>query len=744
MKKIFLFLLIAISSTTVFAQSSRWRLLLPVPTFDVAVNPHNINTIFVGGEGNLVYRSFDAGQTWDTIVIFARMQSSRLNNVIILPNDTNIVLVGGLNFGNIVRSTDFGKTWQVVLSKEWAIDLNGKAMLYKPDEPNIIYAGDFKWGVIYRSSDNGATWDSLTKIPTEICSIGIREDSTNVILAGSIYGQIFVSQDTGHTWVLCDSLRVPKHLQQDVEITRIEFSQRDPRVGYAVVTYLFAENKGNGGLHRSTDGGYNWDIIAFPDTSIWALAVKSRGDKDEIFIGGYTEDFWTLDTNLVAGVGVVRISTDGGETWLNFDDKIDWVIYDLGANSDLYVQQAIGDTVFAAGDNGIFRVSFNGGNTFSNQITDYKNNFRGLYFLDRLNGYLCGFGGLLLRTTNGGFAWSKIDIPTTNDLYGIVFLDPLNGFVVGEKSTILRTTDGGKTWLDLGIDYACDFYGIKVKQNVVLIYGSKGTILVSMDRGQNWTKVNTGIDETIAGIDILPNGEVYIVTSNGNLYYTINLQPLQLLLSDEALRFTYIKFIDDSVGFITTNKGYFYQTIDGGKNWNKVRTITLRGMNHIASKGDTVFFCGKYATIIRSTNKGTEWSVRTGGSGPRANVWRAYYYENQGKEQLFMATEAGLFVLDYPLSSSDLVRGNDDDFKVFVLPGRQTLFFSYKLDSQTSEKIILNIYNILGQRITSETIYSSSKVFQDFLNLPKPLTSGVYLIQIIENNKSKIRKFVID
>ncbi|MFN3307400.1 MAG: WD40/YVTN/BNR-like repeat-containing protein, partial [Candidatus Kapaibacteriota bacterium] len=193
MKKAYFLMILIFLSQFLYAESSRWRLLLPVPTYDVAVNPHNINSIFVGGEGNLLYRSFDAGQTWDTIIIFAKMQSSRLNNVIILPNDTNIVLVGGLNFGNIVRSTDYGNTWQVVLAKEHAIDLNGKAMLYKPDEPNIIYAGDFKWGVIYRSTDNGATWDSLTKIPTEICSIGIREDSTNIILVGSIYGQIFVS-----------------------------------------------------------------------------------------------------------------------------------------------------------------------------------------------------------------------------------------------------------------------------------------------------------------------------------------------------------------------------------------------------------------------------------------------------------------------------------------------------------------------------------------------------------------------
>ncbi|MCX7909076.1 MAG: YCF48-related protein [Ignavibacteria bacterium] len=744
MKKAIFLVLFCLSLSSLFSQSSRWRLLLPVPTFDVAVNPYNINTIFVGGEGNLIYRSFDAGQTWDTLVIFAKMQSSRLNNVIILPTDTNIVLVGGLNFGNIVRSTDYGNTWKVVLAKDHAIDLNGKAMLYKPDEPNIIYAGDFKWGVIYRSTNNGATWDSLTKIPTEICSIGIREDSTNVILAGSIYGQIFVSQDTGHTWVLCDSLRVPKHLQQDVEITRIEFSKRDPRVGYAVVTYLFALNKNNGGLHRTTDGGYNWDIIGFPDTSIWALSVKSRGDKDEIFIGGYTEDFWTLDTNLVPGVGIVRISTDGGETWLNFDERIDWVLYDLKANSDLFVIQSIGDTLYAAGDYGIFRISYNGGNSFSNQNLDTRDNIRGMHFLNKRNGFLCGQNGVIFRTTNGGFSWNQVKIPTNSNLNGIFFVDTLKGFVVGEKSTIYKTTDGGKTWLDLGIDYACDFYGIKKFYNYLVIFGNRGTILVSQDNGENWTKISGVPNEEITGIEITKNGTVFIATLNGNLYYSNDFQNYKLKFSDHTLRLTAIKFVDNNVGFITTNRPYFFETRDGGNSWNKVKTITLRGMNAIETKGDTVYFCGKYATILRSTNKGVEWGVRTGGSGPRANVWRAYYYENQGKEQLFMATEAGLFVLDYPLTYKENIAFQSDVLKVFVLPGKNSLFVNYKLQEQVSNKISLNIYNTLGQIIFSSQLYPMNKSFQDFVILPFVLPTGVYFVQIIENQRSNVTKIVVD
>jgi len=743
MKKSFLLLILLIlTSTILISQSSRWRLVLPAVTYDVAVNPHNLNTIFVGGEGNLVYRSYDGGLTWDTVVIFARMGLSRLNNVLILPNDTNIVLVGGLNFGNIVRSTDQGKTWQVVLAKNHAIDLNGKAMLYKPDKPNIIYAGDFKWGVIYRSTDNGATWDSLTKIPTEICSIGLREDSTNIILAGSMYGEIYLSQDTGHTWIFCDYLRRPDSLQKDVEITRIEFSPRDPRTGYAVVTYLFPLNRNNGGLHKTTDGGYTWDLLAFPDTSIWALAVKPRGDKDEIFIGGYTEDLSTQSTMYVPGVGIVRISTDGGETWLNFDDKVDWVIESRGANSDLNAVQCFNDTVYAAGDYGIFRVTYNGGQYFSNNNLDDTTNIKGMYFWNTKNGYICGDNGYLQRTYNGGFKWFKINLPTKNNLKAVVFIDTTIGVVVGERSTILRTTDAGKTWTDLGIDYPCDFNGLKFRNGFLYAFGTNGTIFLSQDSGKSWSKVPLAINENITGLAFKQDNSIYIITANGKIYHSSDFSSLELKFFDDSFKFNDIAFANDSIGFVVTNKFFHLKTTDGGNTWTLEKNVINRKLNAIGFTADTVYFVGQYAIIFRSTDLGATWTPRSGGSGPKANVWRAYYYENNGREILFMATEAGLFALDYPLSAQEQI--SNDGFKIFLLPGKYSFFVDYKLNNPTSTKLNFNIYNLLGQKIYSTQLNVYGKAYQDFVVLPFTLQPGVYIIQILEGPISKAKTIIVN
>ncbi|MCX7879216.1 MAG: YCF48-related protein [Ignavibacteria bacterium] len=744
-KIIFTLLCIAILTNFCLSQSSRWRLLLPVPTFDVAVNPHNINTIFVGGEGNVVYRSYDAGRTWDTLVIFARLYASRLNNVLILPNDTNVLLVGGLNFGNIVRSTDQGKTWSVVLAKEYAIDLNGKAMLYKPDEPNVVFAGDFKWSIIYRSTDNGRTWDSISTVPEEICSLGIREDSTNILLVGSIYGGIFVSTDTGKTWKFADYLRKPDSLQRDVEITRIEFSQRDPRVGYAVVTYLFSANKNNGGLHKTTDGGYNWDLLAFPDTSIWALAVKSRGSVDEIFIGGYTEDFWNLDTNLVPGVGIVRISTDGGLTWLNFDDKVDWVIHSIRGNSDFYTIQCINyDTIYAFGDNGVFKLSYNRGRFFSINNLDEWVNIRGSYFHNSKVGFVCGYNGALLKTTNGGFSWRKIDLKTNSNLYGIVFLNSDVGLVVGDKSSIYKTINGGETWVPISLETLIDIKGIKRVNDSLIVWGSKGEVLLSKDMGASWLKVATLSNEEIKGIERLPSGKFIVITNSGKIFSTYDFISFRKLYEDNTFNPTSVAFYNDFVGFVSGKQPYFLQTTDGGESWKKQRLVSNRIMNAMVFSGDSLFLAGQYATLLLAADLGNFWAPLAGGSGPRANMWRAYYYENQGREMLFMATEAGLFVLDYPLTASEIHGNSESLLKAFVLPGNNSLFLDYKSPKNNYDKIVLRLFNILGQLEFETELPLFNSKFQDFVIFPFRLTSGLYLIQVTEGQSLVTKKILVD
>lgn len=347
MKSKYLLAVIAIFMfSTAYSEENKWVRLLDTDTYDAAVNPKNYNSIYFGGSGRRVWKSTDGGNSFEKLVLGFEGTSAHFNNVLVHPHDTNIVFVGGLNFCSIRRSLDAGATWDPILFlpvEQGCLSLNGKSMIFKPDNPDTMYIGDFLTGQIFRTGDRGNTFDTIAHIkttywdvdengelfeyegPLTIGSLGIREDSTNIILAGGTNSEVHMSHDGGYTWTHVDNMATPDSLQLDSEITRITFSKRNPLVGYAVITYLFYLNKNNGGLYKTVDGGYNWDLIAFPDTSMWAVATREYAGKDEVVIGGYTEDFYAPDEWKVPGVGIVKRSIDGGETWYTYED-IDWWI----------------------------------------------------------------------------------------------------------------------------------------------------------------------------------------------------------------------------------------------------------------------------------------------------------------------------------------------------------------------------------------------------------------------------------
>ncbi|MFN3781938.1 MAG: T9SS type A sorting domain-containing protein, partial [Candidatus Kapaibacteriota bacterium] len=82
--------------------------------------------------------------------------------------------------------------------------------------------------------------------------------------------------------------------------------------------------------------------------------------------------------------------------------------------------------------------------------------------------------------------------------------------------------------------------------------------------------------------------------------------------------------------------------------------------------------------------------------------------------------------------------------KVFVLPGNSALFVDYKLKKTNTETLVVNIFNLLGEKVFSITLRPSGSVLQDFISLPNRLPKGVYLIQIIEANEIEVEKFIVD
>ncbi|MGH9742885.1 MAG: WD40/YVTN/BNR-like repeat-containing protein [Candidatus Acidiferrum sp.] len=307
----------------------------------IAVAPSNANIIYVGtGEadmrssvstGNGMYKSTDAGKTWEHIGL---EDSQHISRILVDPKDPDKLFVAALGHAygpnkerGVYRSNDGGKTWEQVLFKDentGAIDL---AM--EPGNPKIMYAALLQtrrppWAIyppskgpgtgLYRSKDGGAHWEQLT-------------------------GHGLPSEELGRMG--------------------IAFAPSNPKR-----IYLIADAK-EGGLYRSDDGGENWTRLS-KDPRIWGrgwyfdeVSVDSK-DEDTVYIpntslyrsrdGGKTftaikgapggDDYhqlWIDPDNpqrMILGVdqGVI-VTRNGGETWSSWYNQPTGQFYQVSTDN---------------------------------------------------------------------------------------------------------------------------------------------------------------------------------------------------------------------------------------------------------------------------------------------------------------------------------------------------------------------------------------------------------------------------
>jgi photosystem II stability/assembly factor-like uncharacterized protein len=777
MRRVLLILTVIFLSFSAISQSQdlKWKRILPQPCYDVWVNPQNPNTILVGGEGRRIWRSYDGGNTWDSLIVGYLGVRNRLNNIHINSVDTNVVIIGGLLFGDVRRSTNLGDSWDIVLSRTRAVALNGKALMVREDDPNTYYVGDYTTGIIFKSTDQGITWDSISTVTVDVWikrndewkdttvavgigCIGIRQDSSDILFCGDVDGNMFLSQDGGYTWNFVDSLLQdgvrPRYYRNgigDQEITRIVFSDRDPRVGYAVITYLFPTNLPNGGLWKTTDGGYNWDIIGFADTSMWACATRRYLDTDEIFIGGYTEHYYPKEEDIVPGVGIVRGSTDGGLTWTNYDKQMDWVVevpwlqeqfWGIATTSDTY-QLAVG------GWHSTFE-SFNNGYGWSQRYVELKPGI--LYAVDYPTdsiGYVCGENGLILKTTNRGTSWITLRENKSNDLHSIDFVNENLGFTVGDNGMILKTTNGGESWdlIDTGVFQ--NLRSVKfLNDNVGFVAGYKGTIFRTINGGNSWQQIKTADNTNLESIFMTSSNRGHAVGWNGMYYKLDNVS--QIIANDETVQpikvfdadsLNVVYFKDDTTGFIGGSRGLILKTTDAGNSWNQSDTRITKTIQDIVFATDSIGMAvGELLHVIHTEDIGETWVVTLNGRGPRANVWSQRYFGTPDDLKLYMATEAGCFMLDVDEPSGVVDLKGDSHFNAYFT-GENELNLIYLSGENISDKL-LTISDLQGRIIVKKTYQpSQSGVIEDKINIAS-WANGVYFCRMLDGDQINLVKII--
>lgn len=101
-------------------------------------------------------------------------------------------------------------------------------------------------------------------------------------------------------------------------------------------------------------------------------------------------------------------------------------------------------------------------------------------------------------------------------LNGIARLPDGGLIVVGERGSAFRSSDEGQTWERLRLPYDGSMFGVlALGPGHVLAYGLRGNLQESRDFGETWETPDSGVELSLQGGAVLPDGGVVLVGSNG-------------------------------------------------------------------------------------------------------------------------------------------------------------------------------------------------------------------------------------
>ena len=279
---------------------------------NIIVHPDNPNTIYVGELGALwgdsetrgVYKSIDAGQTWEKI--FYVDQKTGCADLIMDPNNPNILYAsmwefrrtgwsfnsGGTKSG-LFKSIDGGKTWNELRNGFPAGQLGRIAIAVAPSNSNIVYSviesEVSEQNGLYRSDNAGSSWTrlngdfGLVVRPFYFSRIVVDPQNPEALVKAGLFGSI--SKDGGKTFKSAGAMHADIH---DI----LYDSKDSDRMYFAT----------DGGVYRTWDGGTTLDIVANLPVSQFYHISLDNAEPYNIYGGLQDNGSWWGPSNSPGGI----------------------------------------------------------------------------------------------------------------------------------------------------------------------------------------------------------------------------------------------------------------------------------------------------------------------------------------------------------------------------------------------------------------------------------------------------------
>jgi photosystem II stability/assembly factor-like uncharacterized protein len=406
-------LYVATNTSAVFRSTdagNSWEPTAPLTAvpYSVAVDPSATHTIFLGTSGG-VWKSSDSGASWQPTALTDRAAQS----ITIGPGG---ILHAGTTAG-LAISEDSGATWTDPDLGEGAAQAFGYAVTVDPNSGCKVFASTLGAAALI-SGDAGVSW---TRVGTDYAvresrKITVDPTDSSRVYSGTFFSGLFKSIDGGATWSKPSFgsgnayvwIAVVDPISPNVvyagTVGEGLFKSADYGESWTPVPGLPATVQGvtvdprnnrvlfaaaTNGIHRSEDGGQSWSrVLDVPAPGAWSITI----------VGGDSEVAYATTKRQ----GVYK-SLDGGRSWQAKNDGI--TDRQMGRSAPVIVSPEHSEVLYVAseGGGGVFKSTDGGETWFAVNLGLFDTSVFGLAADPRRPGtlYASGPHGIFATTTGG-------------------------------------------------------------------------------------------------------------------------------------------------------------------------------------------------------------------------------------------------------------------------------------------------------------------------------------------------------
>lgn len=333
----------------------------------------------------------------------------------------------GTTGGGVWKTTDAGVTWNNISDKDIKCGSIG-AIAVAPSDPNVVYVGtgspdprgNVSMGIgVFKSSDGGESWKSIgLNKAGQIGKIIVHPNNPDEVwigVLGNIFGHneergVYHSIDGGMSW------EKVLYINEKTGCIDLVIDPSNPRIIYAGMwtvqrlPWTLVDGSEDGGVWKSIDGGTSWEKVenGLPTGIVGRIGIAISPANPQ--------RLWVIQEAKDEKQGGVFRSDDGGKSFerINRDHKLRqraWYYTRITADpkdeNKVYVNNV-----------GFYR-SIDGGKTFQRRGTPHSDN-HGLWINpDKTNIMIQVNDGGANVSLNGGETWSSQNNQPTSEFYRV-------------------------------------------------------------------------------------------------------------------------------------------------------------------------------------------------------------------------------------------------------------------------------------------------------------------------------------